>query len=215
MRNPTDNPVAPSKEDIRALPAFEGLELEDIRVVASAGEADVAWVELNAVDVCGFDTESKPIFESGQVSDGPHVIQLATSTKAWVIQLRDHACIDVARRLLMLHGIRKVGFGLREDCRRIAIKLNVHGVNTFDLDEEFRQRGYRQTIGARTAVAIALNQQLRKGGVQKSDWSRKHLTDAQIRYAANDAYAAVAVYNALIRGHKRAPAQVSGARRET
>ena len=42
---------------------------------------------LQAAPVWGFDTESRPTFEVGQASEGPHIIQLATLEQAFEIRL--------------------------------------------------------------------------------------------------------------------------------
>ena len=84
--------TVPDKEAIERMPPFERLMLDRIVVVATAAQADQAWAELSRAPVWGFDTESKPTFFKDQVSDGPHVLQLATQDKAWVIQLHDAEC---------------------------------------------------------------------------------------------------------------------------
>ena len=60
----------------------------------------------------GFDTESKPTFKVGEVSDGPHILQLATAERAWVIQLHDPECRAVAAGLLGGIGLAVMCLGL-------------------------------------------------------------------------------------------------------
>jgi ribonuclease D len=49
--------------------------------------ADAACRDLLAEAVLGFDTEAKPTFAKGEVSTGPHLIQLATEHRVWLFQV--------------------------------------------------------------------------------------------------------------------------------
>ncbi|HWI12050.1 MAG TPA: 3'-5' exonuclease domain-containing protein 2, partial [Burkholderiaceae bacterium] len=73
-----DAPFTPGKEEIAALEPFERLPLGRIDLIATAAQAERAIAELAGAAVLGFDTESKPTFAKGEVSDGPHIVQLAT-----------------------------------------------------------------------------------------------------------------------------------------
>jgi ribonuclease D len=188
----------PSKEQILLLSPFEPLGLDRIELVTCALQAERASAELASAVVCGFDTESKPTFHKGQLSDGPHVLQLATREKAWVVQLHDADCRAIAARWLARLDMTKVGFGLRDDCKRIARKLGVEPAGVLDLNAEFRKRGFRKEVGAVGAVAALLNQRFVKSKkVSTSNWAKARLSGAQLVYAANDAYVAVRVYDAL------------------
>ena len=63
----------------------------------------------------------------------------------------------------------------------------------------FAQRGHGRQVGVKVAVAIVFKQRFRKSKrAATSNWREQHLSRQQILYAANDAYAALRVYNALI-----------------
>ncbi|NBY26478.1 MAG: 3'-5' exonuclease domain-containing protein 2, partial [Betaproteobacteria bacterium] len=146
----------------------------------------------------GFDTESKPTFRVGEVSDGPHVLQLSTPQRAWVFQLIDPECLAVAAELLNLGGVTKAGFGLGEDRRHIVRKLGVEPVGLLELNQLFRERGYRKDMGVKGAVAVLFQQRFIKSKkASTSNWAQPRLSEAQLVYAANDAYAAIRVFNAL------------------
>jgi ribonuclease D len=146
----------------------------------------------------GFDTESKPTFKVGETSDGPHVLQLATADAGWVIQLHDSACRKIAAELLAMPGIVKAGFGLGDDRKRIMHKLGVDIVDMLDLNSVFRERGYRKDMGVKGAVAVMFNQRFIKSKkAATSNWANAVLSEAQLIYAANDAYAAFRVWQAL------------------
>ena len=69
------------------LPPYEGIALADVRLVRSRQDADGALAALLASDAIGFDTESKPTFQKGEQSTGPHLVQLATDQHAYLFQI--------------------------------------------------------------------------------------------------------------------------------
>lgn len=190
--------TTPSKEQIALLPEFDRLGPNRITLVTTVAQAQQAHAELSTTTVWGFDTESKPTFFKDQLSEGPHIVQLATRDKAWVFQLHDPACRDVVAQLLALPGFTKAGFGLGDDRKRIHAKLGVEVVDMLELNTVFYQRGYRKDMGVKGAVAVLFKQRFIKSKkATTSNWALPSLSQAQLIYAANDAYAAVRVFHAL------------------
>jgi ribonuclease D len=190
--------ATPDKEAIALLPPFERLALDRITLVTTAAQAREAQAQLTDVPAWGFDTESKPTFRVGEMSDGPHILQLATVERAWVFQLHDLNCQAVAAELLAWEGIAKAGFGLGDDRKRIVQKLGVEPAGVLELNAVFRARGYRKDMGVKGAVAVLFNQRFIKSKkAATSNWAAERLTPAQLVYAANDAYAAIKVFEAL------------------
>ncbi len=190
--------LTPSKEQIALLPEFARLGLDRIVLVSTAAQAHAARTELCTSKVWGFDTESKPTFVKEQVSDGPHVVQLATLERAWVFQLFDPECSASVAQLLALPGYTKAGFGLGDDRKRIQSKLGVQAADVLDLNTVFRERGYRKDMGVKGAVALMFTQRFIKSKkAATSNWAVPRLSDGQLIYAANDAYAAMCVFGAL------------------
>jgi ribonuclease D len=188
----------PSKEQIALLDPFEQLGLDRIELVSGAGHAREAAAELAAAGVLGFDTESKPTFFKDQVSEGPHILQLATRERAWIFQLHDLECRAVAAELLALPGVVKAGFGLGDDTKRIVSKLGVEPAGVLELNHVFRERGYRKDMGVKGAVAVLFNRRyIKSKKAATSNWANPRLTPAQLVYAANDAWAAIRVYDGL------------------
>jgi ribonuclease D len=188
----------PSKDEINLLDPFERLGLDRIRLVSNAREAEKACAELAAASCLGFDTESKPTFRVGELSDGPHIVQLATPEQAWVFQLHEPASRAPVAELLALHGVTKAGFGLGDDRKRITAKLGVEPAGVLELNTVFRERGYRKDMGVKAAVAILFNRRyLKSKKAATSNWANPRLTEAQLVYAANDAWAAIRVFHAL------------------
>ena len=188
----------PSKEQIALLDPFEQLGLDRIELVADAAQARRAAAALSAATVWGLDTESKPTFFKDQVSEGPHIVQLATREQAWIFQLHDPECRAIAAGLLALPGVVKAGFGLGDDKKRIVSKLGVEPADVLELNTVFRERGYRKDMGVKGAVAVLFNRRfLKSRKASTSNWSNLRLTPAQLVYAANDAWAAIRVYDGL------------------
>ena len=187
----------PTKEQIRALPLYEGLDLINIHIVENEQDATLAIDILSAQQCLGFDTESKPIFRKGVVSPGPTLIQLATESIAFLFPTRFPAAVTSARAILSNANIQKVGFGIKGDIKELREKLNINIVNTHNLSVELKHlAGEKNEIGARAAVAMVLNARLAKGA-QKSNWGAYPLSNNQIRYVANDAHSAICIVNKL------------------
>ena len=194
----TPLPPLPEREEIALLEPFEGLGLNDIVLVATRDDAERAAAALLAAGVVGFDTESKPTFAKNEVSTGPHLVQFATRETAWLFQLHRSDCNEVLGALIGSEALRKVGFGLSSDLSLIRQKLKVEPRAVYDIDDEFRRRGYRRSVGVKTAVALVFGQRFTKSRkATTSNWASHRLSEAQLRYAANDAYASIRVFDAL------------------
>ncbi len=188
----------PDKEAIALLPEFERLGLDRISLVCTGAQAIEARAQLLAAKAWGFDTESKPTFKVGEQSDGPHVLQLSTPERAWVFQLHEPECRAIAADLLAQGGIVKAGFGLGDDRKRIVHKLGIEPQGILELNTIFRERGYRKDMGVKGAVAVLFGQRFIKSKkAATSNWANARLSEAQLVYAANDAYAAIRVWQAL------------------
>ena len=194
----TEHLPTPDKEQINLLESFDRLGMQEIQLVATGEQAKAALEALQGEKALGFDTESKPTFAKNEASTGPHIVQLSTLHKAWIFQLEDAECRRVVGILLESPHIIKAGFGLGDDKKRITYKLGVDLQGVLDLNTVFRAKGYRKDMGVRGAVAVLFNKRFIKSKkASTSNWANTHLTEAQIIYAANDAYAAMRVYAAL------------------
>jgi ribonuclease D len=189
----------PPREAIELLEPFPGIDPERIVVVATEADVAKAHAALMTHTHVGFDTESKPTFARGERSDGPHVLQFATLDRAYVFQLHVPRAAEAVAALLESESLTKVGFGLDGDKTQIRAKLQIEPRSLLDLDTLFRDRGYRKSVGLKVAVALVFNQCFSKSKrIGTSNWSHRQLTDRQLLYAANDAYAAMQVYAAIV-----------------
>ena len=180
------------------LPPYVGIELADVRIVRTEAEAAAALTALSAADVIGFDTESKPTFAKGEVSTGPHLVQLATDRMAYLFQTATPAAnataLIVLKPVLESDRILKVGFGLGDDVRRLRTKLGIEPRNVLDLSTALR-RGERNSLGAKSAVARFFGKRLQKSRrITTTNWAMPRLSEKQVLYAADDAHVALRIY---------------------
>ena len=186
------------KEEVLQLPPFDGLGLAQVRMPASDAERSEARAALLDSPFLGFDTEVKPTFKAGEPMRGPDVVQFATGTHAYVFQMHDDANTALVCDVLAARGVVKAGFDLRSDQKQLMHRLGTYAQPLLDLDFVFSGRGYPRSIGVKAAIALLFGRRLLKSKrVTTSNWANPTLEPRQILYAANDAYAAWAVLDAL------------------
>jgi ribonuclease D len=176
------------------LPPYDGIRLGDVRIVKTDRDTADALAVLLRADVLGFDTESKPTFLKGEVSTGPHLVQLATDEAAYLFQIGAAPALELLKAVLESDTILKVGFGLSDDVKRLHGKLGIEARHVLDLSTALR-RGERNTLGAKTAVARYFGQRLQKSKrITTTNWALPRLSEKQILYAADDAHVALRIY---------------------
>jgi ribonuclease D len=187
------------------LPDYPGITLAQVTLVNTPELAAAAQAALLATDAVGFDTESKPTFLKGEVSTGPHLVQLATDDHCWLFTIArggDHAAL---RAILESPTVLKVGLGLGNDRSALHARLGINLHNVLDLGEKLRGAGHRGTVGAKVAVAHFFGQRLQKSKkTGTSNWASRTLTERQLLYAANDAHVALRLYRAWQASQRRA-----------
>ena len=186
----------PSPEQIQQLPRFENLPRTQIMLIQTLEQCLEVEAELKTAAVLGFDSESKPTFNVGEVSTGPHLIQLATLEKAYLFQVN----ADIWQFLQPIFANRdqiKVGFGLKNDAhlfRKKGMQLN----SVIELSKCFGSFGFKSPLGLKNAMSLLFHVNFPKIKIiSTSNWARQSLSEAQIAYAAADAYAPVLVFEEL------------------
>lgn len=190
--------LLPDKVQIQTYPRFKNLNLDKILVIHTLAQCKDIENELAYATVLGFDTESKPTFNKGEVQTGPHLIQLATLEKAYLFQVSPEI-IQFLKPIFENPKQLKVGFGLKNDShlfRKKSIELN----SIIELSKSFSSFGLTNTVGVKNAMALLFQVNFPKSkSISTSNWARKVLTEPQIEYAAADAYAAVLIFEELLR----------------
>ncbi|WP_339847627.1 3'-5' exonuclease [uncultured Halopseudomonas sp.] len=193
----------PTKEEIALLPAFEGLQLNQIVLLESPEQFKDALALIQAAGVVGFDTESKPVFIKGGKNHGPDVVQIALDDRAYIVPIGTNPPIEFLKAVLGSKDIIKVGFGLKSDRAHLRRKFGVLLQGDVELTQPLRALGYRQRLGAKAAVAVVLGQNLKKSkSVTTSNWAMRPLQKSQLLYAANDAFSALKIFRALGSPHQ-------------
>ncbi|PJF04195.1 3'-5' exonuclease [Acinetobacter seifertii] len=195
------------KASIQQLAPFKNLNHQNIVVIENIEQCKTIEEELKAAIFLGFDSESKPTFRVGEVSTGPHLIQLATEHKAYLFHVNS-STLKFLQPILSNPKQLKVGFGLKND-KHIFHKKGIELESCIDLAKGFSHFGFTQQMGVQKAVALLFGQYLSKSKkVGTSNWAQKPLTPQQISYAAADAYAALLVFLRL-RKQNLLPAHIS------
>ena len=188
----------PSKEQIQALPVFQNLPMQQIHLIHNIEQCLALEQELKSCALLGFDTESKPTFAKGEVSTGPHLIQLTSHDSAYLFQINPEI-LEFLKPVFESRDQIKGGFGLKNDAhlfRKKGIELN----SVIELSKCFSAFGYPNPMGLKNAMALLFQVNFPKSKkISTSNWARKTLTPAQIQYAAADAYAPVLVFEELHR----------------
>lgn len=199
LPNPIPATIAVEPE----LPLYEGVTIADIVLVDSPTSAHDAYCALQEEAVLGFDTEAKPTFAKGEVSSGPHLIQLATADRVYLFPVRHQVDHHRLREILESRRILKVGFGLGSDLAQLRARLGIEAQHVLDLSRALPTDKPRQTLGAKTAVARYLGRRMQKSKrTTTSNWANPRLTERQMLYAADDAQVALRIYRlALAAGH--------------
>lgn len=179
------------------LPAYEGILLADITLVTSQALAEEALAALMVAEAIGFDSESKPTFLKGEISTGPHLVQLATETRAYLFQIPQAHNNAVLKEILESPRVLKVGFGLGNDRSALKSRLAIELKHVLDLGEVLRCKGHKGTVGTKVAVAHFFGKKLQKSKkIGTSNWANRQLSERQQLYAADDAQVALRVYAA-------------------
>ncbi|RZG47255.1 3'-5' exonuclease [Acinetobacter wuhouensis] len=188
----------PSKEQILTFPRFPNLALDKIIVINQLKQCQTIETELKTAALLGFDTESKPTFNKGEVQTGPHLIQLATAEKAYLFQVSPDI-LNFLKPIFENPDQIKVGFGLKNDAHLFR-KKGIELKSVIELSKCFGSFGLNNPVGIKNAIALLFQMNFPKSkSVSTSNWARKSLTIPQIEYAAADAYAPVLIFEELLR----------------
>ena len=180
---------------------IEALEIAtfpgEITVVSSAHcpEFFQAMEYLGAQDVIGFDTETKPCFVPKVPRNKMAILQLSGPDKAFIFRLQQ---VGVPPKLAALLGspkILKIGAAVHDDRRGLQEYRRVIPKGVVDLQRLAPAYGIEEK-SVRKMAAIILKKRVSKSQ-QLSNWESSHLSEAQLRYAAIDAWICREMYYKL------------------
>ena len=144
--------------------------------------------------VLGFDTETRPAFKKGTVYP-TSLIQISTLDQAWLLRVGRIGYPAELLELLTREDILKVGLGLNDDLRRMRADFQFEPGGFLDL-QQYVEAFRIEEKGLKKLSAIVLGHRISKSQ-QVSNWDADVLTEAQIRYAATDAWICLMIYKRL------------------
>lgn len=181
-----------SKEEVEAMDLiqYEG----PIHVIDTPEALNEALGAISREAVLGFDTETRPSFKKGKVYP-TSLIQLASLEEAWIIRVSRTGYPGALLKILSDELPMKIGLGLQDDIRRLKADFHFEPMGFLDLQHyvpAFRidEKGLKKISGIVLKRRISKSQQV-------SNWDADMLSEAQLRYAATDAWICLMIYNSL------------------
>jgi len=150
-------------------------------------------------DLLGFDTETRPTFKKGK-KNSVSLIQLATAELACLFRINKIGIPDELIDLLSDPSITKAGVAVHDDIRFLKGVKKFSPDGFIDLQNLVKEYGI-QSSGLKKLSAIVLGFRISKRQ-QVTDWEAEQLTEAQLVYAATDAWVCHQIYKKLMNVHK-------------
>jgi len=181
-----------TKEEVNALPLikYEG----KYKVIDKPEDVKAAIDELSKHTLIGIDTETKPAFKKGQVYPVA-LLQLATPDMVYLFRLLETGLTEDMVRLFENKKIVIAGIGIRDDIKDLQKLRRFRPYGFVDLNSLAREMNF-ESIGARNFAGMFLKGRISKSQ-QVSNWENESLTEAQINYAATDAWICISIYEQL------------------
>lgn len=166
-----------------------------IFLIYTEEETDKAVSYLKQQKIVGVDTETRPSFKRGRVHKVA-LLQISTEDTCFLFRL-NRIGMPVSLQEFLKNDTLKIGLSLKDDFMMLQKRKDVHAeegnwielqdyVAHFGIEDRSLQKLYANLFGKK----ISKNQRL-------SNWEADTLTEAQMRYAAMDAWACVRIYNCL------------------
>lgn len=179
-----------TKAEVNELPLnkFEG----EIVIVDSAQKTIEALEDILHENIIGVDTETKPTFKKGALNKTA-LVQIATRKKVYLFRLNKIGFPFALARVFENPKIQKIGIAVIQDMHELSDQFRPfkHN-NVIDLNILCKTLDFKN-IGARNLSGMVLGFRISKRQ-QTSNWEAKVLSEAQLRYAATDAWVAREIY---------------------
>lgn len=153
---------------------------------------------LQGSKVLGFDTETRPSFKKGK-KNRVSLIQLANEELACLIRINKIGIPPQLAGLLADESVIKAGVAVHDDIRFLKSVRGFEPSGFVDLQKFVRDYGI-QVSGLKKMAAIVLGFRISKRQ-QVTDWEAEHLSEAQMVYAATDAWVCHQIYKKLLNGY--------------
>src|SRR5664280_60524 len=148
-------------------------------------------------DLLGFDTETRPTFKKGK-RNTVSLIQLSTEFLACLIRINKIGIPDELASLLSNPSVIKAGVAVHDDIKFLKNVKKFNPEGFVDLQNVVKDFGI-QSAGLKKLSAIVLGFRISKRQ-QVTDWEAEKLSEAQMVYAATDAWVCYQIYRKLCNG---------------
>ena len=149
---------------------------------------------LKNAEILGFDTETKPSFSKGK-NNRVALLQLSDARRAFLFRVNEIGLPDELLDILSDESVTKVGVAIHDDIKGLKAIRNFRPGGFIELQDYVKDFGIISS-GLRKLSAIILGFRISKRQ-QVSNWEANELTDAQLQYAATDAWVCYEIYKKL------------------
>ena len=170
---------------------------DEVVIVDTPDKLQSAIKEMSQASLLGFDTETRPSFRRG-VSYNVSLLQLSTNDKAWLIRLNKLGLPTELTKLLESENIIKIGAAIRDDIKGLQKHTNFKPNKFIDLQTMAKERGL-EDFSLKKLAAHVLGVKISKRQ-RLSNWEAETLSNAQLRYAATDAWISLMIYQGMLSG---------------
>lgn len=151
---------------------------------------------LSQQRVIGFDTETKPCFKPGHEPNRTAILQLSGKGKAYIFRLKHLGLPASLAAILSAPEIIKAGAAVHDDIRGLQFYRRFQYGGFIDLqkivpDYGIEEKSVKKMAALILGVRVSKSQQL-------SNWEAEELTNAQLHYAALDAWICREMYLKLV-----------------
>jgi len=147
--------------------------------------------EIKKCPILGIDTETKPSFKKGKLNPVA-LLQIATDKCVYIIRLNKVALSKDFADIFQSQDIIKVGIAVIDDFKDLKKMIPFTPHKVIDLNLLAPKLGF-ENIGAKKLSALVLGFRISKRQ-QVSNWEAEPLSQAQIDYAATDAWICREIY---------------------
>ena len=162
-----------------------------LRVIKHSKDQKLAINALKKEHLLGFDTETRPCFRKGQFYL-PSLIQLAGKDMVYLFQVGQMGLSSELSDLLADPNIIKAGAAPQQDLTALRKVREFEPAGFVDIGEMAKTLGIKNH-GLRGLAAVLLHFRISKQS-QVSNWAKKDLSTAQVKYAAMDAWVSRIIY---------------------
>ncbi|MFC2121813.1 3'-5' exonuclease, partial [Bacteroidota bacterium] len=157
--------------------------------------------KINHCSLLGFDTETRPSFKKGRINKVA-LLQLSGGGITYLFRLNKIGLPVEIINILSNPKIIKIGVAIHDDLISLRKLKEFKPDGFIELQDMVKEFGI-ENFSLKNLCAIVLGFKISKAK-QLSNWEQDKLDDAQIKYAATDAWASVEIYKELINNNEGA-----------